>query len=77
MTSATGGNGMKTKGATARRTKTRSPLERQYLEIVKVPAPNGFAHNTALLLEQPEVVVGNNFTTYSTGEIPAILAIRQ
>jgi hypothetical protein len=47
------------------------------MEIVKLPAPNSFIHNTALLLEQPEVVIGNNFTTYSTGEIPALLAIRQ
>lgn len=67
----------KTRRTPTRRVQKRSALKDQHLEIVRVvqlPVP---LHNSWLLLEQPETIIGQNFTTYSAGEIPAFLTLVQ
>ena len=54
----------------------QNSLEIQYVEVVR-GVPEVFpTNNSYLLLEQPEKVVGQNFTTYSAGEIPAFLSLK-
>jgi hypothetical protein len=55
----------------------QSLLEKQYAEIIRGVPDFGLSTNSAALLEQPENVIGQNFTTYSAGEIPAFLNLKQ
>jgi len=67
----------KTKRTVTRRIQKRSALQDQHVEIVKIVQPLGPLHNSWLLFEQPENIIGQNFTTYSAGEIPAYLTLTQ
>jgi hypothetical protein len=67
----------KTKSTTARRVQKRGDLQDQYLEVVRMIHPLGRPHNSWLLWEQPETIVGQNFTTYSAGENPMDVPLGQ
>lgn len=56
---------------------TESILEQQYLDIIRAVPDYVPMRNSSLLLEQPENVVGQNFTTYSAGEVPAFVQLKQ
>lgn len=67
----------KTKRTRTRRAQKRHDLEDQHLEIVRMIRPVRAVHNSWLLWEQPETIIGQNFTTYSAGEIPTSLTLQQ
>lgn len=67
----------KTKKTATRRVQKKSNLQDQYREIVRIIQPVGVPHNSWLLWEQPQTIIGQNFTTYSAGEIPIDVALWQ